>query len=368
MQIRNLLFITALLATAPVLANIYPIALVSTAHDIDGGSCHVPPPGNFHPVSIGTTWANLAWDYQTDAIGGYRIRTYKSANNALVSTLYVAQNVTTATVDGLDMDVEYYSIINSVCGGGENSDDESDPSDFKTLILDLVVNGFQSNDNIPVCTLAMPGTCNFPGTPNSPTAFRILYGSEFRKFGMSKSIGGNHFTCALESQNFNANFKFYCDNSGNAPCDAEFISITYSNGGPEVLVARFSVSAELSANLLKCTELAADFQIQRLYGYVGTNPGVRQSDDNYSGFAADQWVSASPNPFTETLDVSLARSAAGQVQFRLFNLSGQEVLNRQFKAGQESFSFSTAHLSPGFYLLRVEADGAVQTLKVIKSE
>jgi hypothetical protein len=44
------------------------------------------------------------------------------------------------------------------------------------------------------------------------------------------------------------------------------------------------------------------------------------------------------------------------------------VLDQEFVRGQEQYSLSTAQLSAGFYFLRIEADGLVQTLKVVKSE
>ncbi|MFN0213298.1 MAG: T9SS type A sorting domain-containing protein [Saprospiraceae bacterium] len=79
-------------------------------------------------------------------------------------------------------------------------------------------------------------------------------------------------------------------------------------------------------------------------------------------------ASASPNPFSEVLEVFLPASAAQQISLQLFNLSGQKVLDQRFTGGQEQYSLSTEGLSTGFYLLRIEADGEVQTLKVVKSE
>ncbi len=92
-----------------------------------------------------------------------------------------------------------------------------------------------------------------------------------------------------------------------------------------------------------------------------------ERDDSYSELQP-LVAFAAPNPFSEILDVYLEQNTAEQVNLQLFNLSGQKVLDRQFAGGQEQYSLPTADLSPGFYMLRIEADGEVQTLKVIKSE
>ena len=80
------------------------------------------------------------------------------------------------------------------------------------------------------------------------------------------------------------------------------------------------------------------------------------------------FASAAPNPFSETLDIYPNYPDAEIVHVQLFNLSGQKVLDQQFAGGEEQYTLSTATLANGFYLLRIEADGETQTLKVVKSE
>ncbi|MDX1913670.1 MAG: T9SS type A sorting domain-containing protein, partial [Saprospiraceae bacterium] len=80
------------------------------------------------------------------------------------------------------------------------------------------------------------------------------------------------------------------------------------------------------------------------------------------------YFSAAPNPFKDELDVLLDRVADTPVRLQLVNLQGQFVLDQEMEAGQSAYSLSTAQLPRGFYLLRVEADGETQVLKVVKSE
>ncbi len=99
-------------------------------------------------------------------------------------------------------------------------------------------------------------------------------------------------------------------------------------------------------------------------------PGKGGSAPTGKGFIEHQmdFASTSKNPFSETLDVLVEHSDMQSIQLQLFNLSGQKVLDQQFTGGQEQYSLSTEGLANGFYFLRIEADGQVQTLKVIKSE
>lgn len=95
------------------------------------------------------------------------------------------------------------------------------------------------------------------------------------------------------------------------------------------------------------------------------SPKLLRGDD---ASVVPQLATASPNPFSESLQVTMGQATEGKVCLRLYSLEGQIVREQQFDAGQERFALSTAGLPAGFYMLRVEADGKSQSLKVIKSE
>ena len=93
-----------------------------------------------------------------------------------------------------------------------------------------------------------------------------------------------------------------------------------------------------------------------------------EQDDDTSFGRFPLIATASPNPFSNTLDIFPNNPAAASITLQMYNLSGQKVLDQQFSGGQEQYSLSTEGLATGFYFLRIEADGEVQTLKVVKSE
>ena len=117
---------------------------------------------------------------------------------------------------------------------------------------------------------------------------------------------------------------------------------------------------------LKKVVIATDYEIIRISDFEPGDPPTGERDEQATTLTHP--ATASPNPFTDQLDVFPSNTAAESITLQLFNLSGQKVLDQQFTGGQEQYSLSTEGLATGFYFLRIEADGEVQTLKVIKSE
>jgi hypothetical protein len=57
----------------------------------------------------------------------------------------------------------------------------------------------------------------------------------------------------------------------------------------------------------------------------------------------------------------------GTLKLHIFDIYGQLVLQRNFPAFGEQISLPVEMLSDGFYVLRAEYGGVVQTLRIIKS-
>lgn len=72
-------------------------------------------------------------------------------------------------------------------------------------------------------------------------------------------------------------------------------------------------------------------------------------------------VSACPNPFSESLSLSLP--ATGSIQAELFDTAGRMVLNNTSESG--TVLWNTAHLPSGTYLVRVTAGDTVFSEKVV---
>lgn len=362
MQIKKLLCFVCLLATTLLSAKDAPIHLVSPSlFTIDKDSCELPPPALFQRDEIGSTWIKLSWG-PTSPFDTHRIRTYRVSDDFLLDVTTVPNGGGSATISNLPSNTEIRCEIRKVCNDGS----EGPAISFTdiTLILDLLIVANQLPSGPYDCNLSGSGQCSFVNVPNTITAFRISKPSEpgiFRKFGITKGTegGGAPYHVYLLENNNNQAFKFKCA-MAEPNCDGpDQIHIWHQT----TEIATISVSQTTTTSYLT---FSASGTWPQGYPYR-LHRVISIPDRNEHTYPTQTHPTAQPNPFSETLDVFLPTQAEN-IQLQLFNLAGQKVLDQQFTGGQAQYSLSTAALSPGFYLLRIEADGQVQTLKVVKSE
>ncbi|MFN0216392.1 MAG: T9SS type A sorting domain-containing protein [Saprospiraceae bacterium] len=373
MNIKNLFFFSCLIASTLLGANNTPLPTASSAASIfDGGACDLPAPLNFHIEELGTTWVKYAWG--ANAGFEHRIRTYRTSDNALLNTTNVPPGTSSAVINGLPPGTSVYGIINAVCPPfGENSPNEAQSAPGTTLIVDLIVNGIHPPGGGVGCTLFNDGQCEFSGNPAIITNFRVTKikagPNAYRNFGMNYSGVQSSYRAYFEKNNAEdtSPFDFKCasNNSGPTCFQTEIGEIWDVSGTPHVKVITFD-PIESMTTMLNLDFLASGYKIEIL----GSYGGFRSVDPSRSASISPSpsAVLASPNPFSNILEVFPAQINASRITLQLFNLSGQKVIDQQFPGGQEQYALSTESLSPGFYMLRIEADGEVQTLKVVKSE
>lgn len=324
-------------------------------------TCNLPAPSNFQVIELTNNSVKLSWDIVPAALQGYRIRTYRSSDNALISTIFKPQDILEAEITGLSSGEDYYSLINSIDENNQNGEDVNSVS-FKTLILDLVVIGFQSGSGAPVCEITNSGSCSFSPSGSN---FRIITPlGKNKDFILKKDPEGDpdNFLCQIQSNQ--SPYFFTCSN-GNVPdCNSPGpLNIKNTLSDPPVLIATFDVGKAFNTPSLNCSYLARGYIIQKLAPMRPANPrgNALEAETSLNGMAF-------PNPFANTLEVSLAQPINENLRLQLFNLNGQKVLDQSFQTNQDQYLLSTEGLPLGFYMLRIEADGQVQTLKVVKSE
>ena len=67
-----------------------------------------------------------------------------------------------------------------------------------------------------------------------------------------------------------------------------------------------------------------------------------------------------------TLELNLTNSADLSVE--VYSINGQffgQTVNEKAPAGEQAYRFSVSNLAPGFYFVRIQADAAVTTEKMI---
>ncbi|MCK5076991.1 MAG: T9SS type A sorting domain-containing protein, partial [Calditrichia bacterium] len=74
-----------------------------------------------------------------------------------------------------------------------------------------------------------------------------------------------------------------------------------------------------------------------------------------------------PNPFNPTTEISYTVPKAGNVEFKVFNVLGQEVFAAKINAvaGANSYSFNGVNLSSGLYFYQVQQGVNTVTKKMV---
>ena len=76
-----------------------------------------------------------------------------------------------------------------------------------------------------------------------------------------------------------------------------------------------------------------------------------------------------PNPLEGQATVEINSAKADQYQITLYNALGEQVrsiYNGSLEAGTQQIQWSTDDLTKGIYVLRIENQGQVQTIKLVK--
>ncbi len=376
MQIKNF-FLLAFLLAATLLAAINPplsVSLPIPSINDGGPTCELPAPINFHAIETGPNWVKLGWIDNTPSVA-YRIRIYRSSDNFLLSTTITAAGAIEATIP-IPGNTTCFAKINTICEDGSHSPFEALSSPFLGLILDIVVQGYTPPSNSVSCTIDN-GNLQCRYFTSAPANFRVQrHNNEgfSRDFSMTKNPTTSNHVLHLPNQS-QPKFLIQADNFPPDILNRFEYEVKLIDG--TVIAVFQAIGIEGTQGLvaaLDCKSIEVGYEIVRLTPYNGpsslpTNPSTLISyRDNSSSATYTQPATVSPNPFTELLDVFPGNPSAESIHLQMYNLSGQKVLDQQFAGGQEQYSLSTAGLSTGFYLLRIEADGEVQTLKVVKSE
>lgn len=99
---------------------------------------------------------------------------------------------------------------------------------------------------------------------------------------------------------------------------------------------------------------------------LGVSPDVSVAEQPVSNASATVF----PNPFVDRMSVEFSIEQAQILRFELYDMNGrlvQLLLEDRIKAGRNQFSFSTAPLPAGVYVLRIAgANGRVAEQKVIR--
>lgn len=376
MKFGKLLLPFLVFLTVQLWANHTPIPTEPFAKfSVEKDTCDLPAPSNFEVEGIGQDWVKLKWG-PLMIPRELRFRIYRESDNFLLSTTIVPAGITEATI-GIPFNTPVYARANYICLDGSHSPNVAETR-FHGVILDLLVNGHSAPSSSSSCHITGSGSCNFGmlGT----TVFKISLISNGFERASKRFYVEPYFDLVEEQQRYkiqlttgntdtNNTFNFFCSPDVVPDCSTGLIVVQYVQPGDDIVVATFDCSQTSSTNELTANLYtgSSDYcRIDRLTNFGGRPAGKDEVFNQHTNFAMPVATTA-PNPFSESLTVFLD-TFTENVRFQLFNVNGQKVLDQEIADAQDQYSLPTAHLSPGFYFLRIEANNMVQTLKVIKSE
>jgi hypothetical protein len=377
------LFFLSVFCLATTLCNARDTKMPLTNFDATITSCN--PPAGLLVTQVGPSWIDLMWP-SVSGVAQYHLVTYEASSGSVVSDMLVNQvpGVTmSARVNGLTPGNSYYAKIWSICpseNGNSQSESYAVTPPVLIPILDLVQTGFQTcqdmaswpegNEVLFDLPPGAPANCTFAWNP-TPTYFRIKkVGSSNVAMEFSVEVQG---TMAIIRNN---TFDSDCCNGLNkyffGEETSEFVTIAYNTANS--LKARITIkhSPPTSPNGLLYRTLDTDnkideFKIYKLIPPPETNCSADRSDVPVT--TTTDALSASPNPFTNTLEVKIPYATPeNDVKVSLYDLQGRLMLSEKTTGGTQIHSLSTADLLPGLYLLRVDTGDRSETIKVVKTQ
>ena len=125
-------------------------------------------------------------------------------------------------------------------------------------------------------------------------------------------------------------------------------------------------SAGLSLGQHATTMIASDYFLNELP--VNLEIKVEEGISTRLVSARENFLTASPNPFTSETIINFSLSEASQISLIAYDLNGRmvaSILEGFYSAGTNSVMWNPA-LEPGVYLVKLVSDRAVKVVKVVK--
>lgn len=158
-------------------------------------------------------------------------------------------------------------------------------------------------------------------------------------------------------------------------CETSNFPVCYQEGGPWYYDCPKSYQAWEIAQ-----SLDFNFWLEHIRFYAGWTHALNDVRESLTGIEgqpraahAVEWVGATPNPFNPSTRLRFRTERAGDATLRLYSAAGreiQEIVLRGVGPGEHELLWNGtdatgARVASGVYLVRVEADGATATGRVV---
>lgn len=334
--------------------------------------CTLSPPAFVSVVEVGTSWLKLTWGPVAGA-AQFHIITRDASVGTVYNDIYVSGAVNGASISPLPTGSTVICEVRPVCNTGQEVSPGAFSKPTGIIVIDIVVSGYES-----------PGSY-FNGCE---MGFRVLGvgGCPVKLDGSSEYFRVKHPVNADQFHDFEAFFDLATKVMHITPSPAShpFFTFIYEDGhhvkikywNLEVPIARITVTSTTPGGVdgflfREGIENNLQYTIKKFGpGQIWQSPSLEDRDAlNANQFMESSTLSASPNPFTNLIDVQIPYSTEeNDVKISLYDLQGRFVQSQLFPGGPQLRSLSTIDLTPGLYLLRVDTGSKSETIKVMKTQ
>lgn len=337
--------------------------------------CNLPAPANLIFTEIGTTSISLQWDPVPNA-WGYEIQVFEADDDSLLSTSI--SHSTQITITGLTPGTTYWFSVAAICKSQllpTVSQYRTSSPEVITLILDLQASFSQDlSTKMPIEEICnTSGTtvlrCTFDRYGGNNVYGEIYLEQKYSRFGLNlDNLPETYFKLGeVPSSNYS---EFALDNVKYLTSDGyEFGDhIPYvkfmRNGECVFQIEVFNISASIKEVTLTFVNDGINnygFRVFRNSGYapeITLERVIKNLDINAVPLKSKIISKGHP------VDIFSIK----YIHLQLFNLNGSLLLEQNLPSTQDYHELLTPNLPPGFYFLRLDTDGVIETQKLIKTE
>ena len=342
-------------------------------------TCLAPAAPTAANITVST--ATMNWSATTPAPSGgydyYVTTTTATPTAATTPTGTVGAGILTANLMDLSSSTLYRIYVRSICGTNEKSS-WSDATIFSTACANAVLPYTIDFENASVPSLPLCTTIQNAGNGNN---------------WKTASNPGNGFTTKVLNYSYSfsspANAWFYTNTLSLVAGTTYSVSYQFGKDASTVYSEKMKVAVGTTADAVAMTTILADHPAITVTGvqnnsatfvpavsgnYVIGFNAYSDADENQlyldniliqevlgnSDFDKNSFT-AYPNPVKDILNVSFTQDIT---DVAVYNILGQQVLFKKLNATKGQVDMS--NLSSGTYLVKVNSENAVKTIKVIK--
>lgn len=364
----SLLFIGNLEAKNPVAHFTMP----QIAFESEFG-CNLPAPANLHITIVGADWIEVTWPAVFGA-SQYKLQAFDGASGfGLGAPVTVSSSTLTTVLSTSGNNGTVYAKVWTVCGNGELSASPATSETVDTVIIELVASGFTYPTHPETdCTVGTGYANGCEVSWNSTNVpFLVRYSINNNSYSKRFDVEvddyvGRDYVNIIPDPYENGPNNIYFSIGSDDSADNTHLAVFYRANTNETDTTRMTILERLSAarptangsgRFFKLTAGAANCLVTK----------VKESLPRGMQSSLAESVVATPNPFTSAIRIQLpeTKDPTGTT-LHLYDLQGAKKMSYRVPADQPECTLNTSQLEPGVYFIRIETEGKVETIKVVK--